>query len=91
MAKKTTAKSTDILRMLKIEYSCEWPLEIIIDKQNVIKKYNIILKLLLQIKYAKFIMEKRDYHIKKPNLLRNSSSYSFGRKKQIEMEDMGAR
>jgi hypothetical protein len=36
-------------------------------------------------------MEKRDYHIKRPNLLRYSHSYSFGRAFQAKMDDMGAR
>ena len=47
LAKKYMKSSTDVLRLLKIEYSSEWPLEIVIDKQTIIKKYNIILRLLL--------------------------------------------
>jgi hypothetical protein len=77
--------------MLKIEYNCEWPLEIVLDKLTIGKKYNSVFKLLLQVKYAKFIMEKRDYHIKKPNLLRFSTCYSFGHKYQEQMEELGAR
>ena len=51
----------------------------------------MVFRLLIQIKYAKFIMEKRDYHIKKPNLLRFSNAYSFGKQYLEQMEDMGVR
>lgn len=91
VARQFLKSSTDVLKLIKIQYTSEWPLEIVIDKSTIIKKYNIILRLLLQVKYAKYVMEKRDYHLKRPNLLRYSHSYSFGRKKQEEVEEMGAR
>lgn len=91
MAKRFMKSSTDLLRLLKIEYSSEWPLEIVIDQQTIVKKYNIILRLLLQIKFAKFVMEKRDYHLKKPNLLRYSHSYSAGKLMQQKLDDISAR
>lgn len=81
VARQYLKSSTDVLKLIKIQYASEWPLEIVIDKSTIIKKYNIILRLLLQVKYAKYVMEKRDYHLKRPNLLRYSHSYSFGRKK----------
>ena len=79
----------DALKNIILDYTCEWPLEIIIDKQESVKKYNKIFSLLATIKYARFIMEKRDFHIKKPNLLRNSTSYSAGKKVQSQLDDMG--
>lgn len=91
MAKRYMKSSTDVLRLLKIEYASEWPLEIVIDSQTIMKKYNLVFRLLLQIKYAKFVMEKRDYHLKKPNLLRYSSSYSKGRAMQQKLDDISAR
>jgi hypothetical protein len=47
VAKRVVRSSADILRTLKIEYACEWPLEIVIDKQTIIRKYNLVFKLLV--------------------------------------------
>lgn len=36
-------------------------------------------------------MEKRDYHIKEPNLLRKTSSYTFAKNYKNEIDEMGVR
>ena len=83
--------ATDCLDSINIHYNCEWPIEIIIDKLTISRQYNRIFQLLVQIKYAKFIMEKRDYHIKEPNLLRKTSSYTYATNYKSEIDEMGVR
>lgn len=83
--------SSDCLYNIKVDYNCEWPIEIVIDKLTISRKYNRVFKLLVQIKYAKFIMEKRDYHIKEPNLLRKTSSYTYAKNYRDEIDNMGVR
>lgn len=83
--------SMDYLQSIRLEYHCEWPIEILIDEQTVQRKYNRVFKLLVRIKYAKYLMEKRDYHLREPNLLRRTSSYTYAKNFAAELEDMGAR
>jgi len=83
--------SLEYLQSIRVAYNCEWPVEIIIDKQTVHRKYNRIFKLLVHIKYAKYLMQKRDFHFKQPNLLRKSKSYSYSKNYEREIEEMGAR
>jgi len=44
---KEALRKADALRLLKLTYTCEWPLEIVIDKSTISKKYNQVFKLLL--------------------------------------------
>lgn len=81
-----------LLQGILIGYDCEWPIEIVVDKQTIQKNYNKVFRLLVKIKYAKYLMEKRDYHIKQPNLLKKTNSYTYARKNyQQEIDEMGAR
>jgi Gamma tubulin complex component C-terminal len=64
------------LENIRIAYDCDWPIEIILDKHTITKRYNRIFKLLIHIKYAKYQIEKRDFHMTHPNLLRKTKSYS---------------
>jgi ribosomal protein S17 len=68
-----------LLQGIMISYDCEWPIEIVVDKQTIYKGYNKVFRLLVKIKYAKYLMEKREYHIKHPNLLKKTNSYSYAR------------
>ena len=72
-------------------YNCEWPVEVVIDKLTIMNKYNRILKLLVRIKFAKYLMQKRDYHIREPNLLKTTKHYTYAKNYEQEIEDMGAR
>jgi hypothetical protein len=49
-----------------------------------------VFKLLLQVKYARFLLEKRDFHIRRINLLRKTSSNSYAARFKDEIEDLGA-
>ena len=89
--KKALKEGIDCLYSIKVEYNCEWPVEIIIDRQTILRKYNRVFRLLVHIKYAKYLMEKRDYHIKQPNLLRKTSSYTYAKNFRQQIEDMGAK
>jgi hypothetical protein len=75
--KRNIKNGIDCLTNIRVEYNCEWPIEIIVDRLTISKKYNKIFRLLVRVKYAKYLMEKRDYHMKQPNLLRKTSSYSY--------------
>ena len=62
------------------------------DKHTITKRYDRIFKLLIYIKYAKYLIEKRDFHMTSPNLLRKTKSYSdYKEKYEYKIEEMGAR
>lgn len=83
--------SKEYLQSLKVGYDCDWPIEIVIDRLTVQKKYNKVFKLLVHIKYAKYLMEKKDYHIREPNLLKTTSSYTYAKNYENMIDEMGAR
>jgi hypothetical protein len=63
-----------------------------LDKHTITKRYDRIFKLLIYIKFAKYQIEKRDFHMKHPNLLRKTKSYiDYKEKYEQKIEDMGAR
>lgn len=45
----------------------------------------------MHIKYAKYLMEKKDYHIREPNLLKTTSSYKYAKNYENMIDEMGAR
>lgn len=80
----------DFLSSIRISYNCEWPVEIIIDNGTILRRYNRVFRLLMHVKYARFLMEKRDYHLREINLLRMTSSYTFAKANySSEIEEMG--
>ena len=89
--KRNIKDGIDCLTSIRVEYNCEWPIEIIVDRMTIQKKYNRVFRLLVHVKYAKYLMEKRDYHMKQPNLLRKTSSYTFSQKYRQEIEEMGVK
>lgn len=88
---KLHARSSDFLQSIKVVYNCEWPVEVVIDKLTIVHKYNRIFKLLIHIKFAKYLMQKRDYHIREPNLLKTTKHYTYAKNYSQEIEEMGAR
>ena len=44
-------------------------------------------------KYARHVLEKRDYHLREPNLLRRTTAYEMGRspKWNADKEELGVR
>jgi hypothetical protein len=65
----------------------------VVDKETIDRKYNRVLRLLLQVKYARHVLEKRDYHVREPNLLRRSTCYSQnkGERWRQQKDEMGVR
>jgi hypothetical protein len=82
--------AADSLQSIRVAYNCEWPVEIVIDKQTILRNYNRVFKLLVRVKYAKYLMEKKDYHLKEPNLLKTTSSYTYSKNYRKKIEEMGA-
>lgn len=39
--------AADCLYNIKVDYNCEWPVEIVIDKLTIARKYNRVFKLLV--------------------------------------------
>jgi len=46
---------------VNIEFLCEWPLEIILDHDTILNKYNAVLKFLMKIKRVNYVLGLRDY------------------------------
>ena len=53
---KKKMNNYEYLQNLKVEYDSKWPVEIVLDRDTIVSKYNRVFKLLLQVKFAKFIM-----------------------------------
>lgn len=43
-----------------------------------------------RVRYAKYLMEKKDFHIKMPNLLKTTSSYTFSKIYKKKIDEMSA-
>jgi hypothetical protein len=90
VGKVIVRSAADCLQSIRVSYNCEWPVEIVIDKQTILRNYNRVFKLLVRVKYAKYLMEKKDYHVREPNLLKTTSSYTYSKNYQKKIEEMGA-
>ncbi len=44
---KKKMNNYEYLQNLKVEYDCKWPVEIVLDKDTIVSKYNRVFKLLL--------------------------------------------
>lgn len=43
-----------------------------------------------RVRYAKYLMEKKDFHIKMPNLLKTTSSYTLSKIYKKKIDEMSA-
>ena len=82
--------AADCLQSIRVSYNCEWPVEIVIDKQTILRNYNRVFKLLTRVRFAKYLMEKKDFHIKMPNLLKTTSSYTYSKNYKKKIDEMSA-
>ena len=46
---------------VSITFQSEWPLEIILDEETILGKYNAILSFLMKIKRVNYVLTQRDF------------------------------